>query len=322
MLKTIGDFFVFCIIWWFTLPWRLLPYDGCLWLGRALTAMLYPIARKHRRIADENIRHAFPELSADERRKMIREHFRHLGHMAADALYGPRLNDRFFEERVEFTPGSKDIERAAMEAGKNNGTGIIFLTGHLGTWELLVQYTGRVLNGGGIYKPLSNKFVDRWYKKIRESSGIQLFTMEETPGVLRWLKQGGFMGVVADQNARGAGIFVDFLNRPASTFQGPAVLASMAGARILVYTAVHLAGGRIRIKIRDLGVLDKSVKNQYESRDALVREYTQRWVSALEEDIREYPEQYFWLHRRWKYTPEHAERDRRAREERRREGAA
>lgn len=299
-MRAVGDFLVFALLWSFTLPWRILPYRACLALGRALTAIVFPIARKHRRIAEENLRRAFPDRDDTWYKQIVRAHFRHLGHMLADALYGPRLSDRFFAERVDFEPGSKEIEAAAVA----EDTGIVLMTGHLGTWELLVQYTGRVMNGAGIYKPLSNRFVDRWYKSVRETSGITLFTMEETSKVVRWLRKGGFVGMVTDQNAGRAGIFVDFMNRPASTYLGPVVLAELSGSRILFYSAVHRPGGRITIRIQDIGRLDKATKAQYSDRDAMLRAYTEKWTAALEEAIHSAPEQYFWVHRRWKTQPQ------------------
>ncbi len=301
-MKTFTDFIAYLLIRAAVFPFAVLPYDACLRLGRALTTLLFPIARKHRRIAEENLKHAFPDQDEAWRKRTVREHFKCLGMMVADALYGPRLNDRFFQERVIFEGDSKAIEQRAASAG----TGVVLMCGHLGTWELLVQYTGRVMKGGGIYKPMSNRFVDAWYKRMREASGITLFTMDETGGVLRYLKKGRCVGIVSDQNAGRAGIFVDFLNRPASTFLGPVTLADLSGSHILFYTAIHDEHGKVRIRIQDLGRVDRSA---FPDRDSAVRHYTQLWTRALEEQVRAHPPHYFWVHRRWKYTPEKAAKD-------------
>jgi KDO2-lipid IV(A) lauroyltransferase len=202
----------------------------------------------------------------------------------------------FYEKHCVYDPGSREAEAAAFA----RGTGVICNCGHLGTWELLVQYTGRVLNGGGIYKKFSNPFVDRWYRRVRETSGIELFEVAESQQAIRYLRKGGRVGFVSDQNAGRSGLFVDFLNRPASTFRGPALMAGISGSGMLFYSAVHGADGKVHLRIQDLGQIDLK---QFADREEGLRHYTELWVRALERDIREFPEQYFWVHRRWKTTP-------------------
>jgi len=295
------DFIVFCIVYLLLLPFRILPYGASLALGRLLARALYPLAKKYRRIADENLKHAFPERDEAWRKTAVRRCLDHIGVVLADAAYGGRRDDRFLKKYVVFEGDSKEVERRAFA----RGTGMMLIAGHLGLWEMLVWYTGFVVGGGGIYKAMSNRFMDSWYKKIREASGIVLFELADTALAVRHVRKGGAMGIVPDQNAGMDGLFIDFLNRPASTFRGPALIADLANAGMLLYTALHMDDGKIHVTITDLGHVDRSA---FRDREEAVRHYTEIWVRALEERIREHPEQYFWVHQRWKTRPEDVQR--------------
>jgi len=292
-MQRIADAIVFSLVFLFTLPFRILPLPAALLCGRMLARFLFLIATRHRRIVSENLEHAFPETSNEWRRKLRYRHFLYLGEMLAYAIWAARLNAEYFQEHVTFDPGSKEIEAQAL----TGGGGIVLICGHIGSWEMLVQYTGHVLQGGGIYKRIHNPYVDRWYRAIRERSGIQLFEVAERTAPMRYLRAGGRVGFVADQYAGAAGIRVPFLNRPASTFRGPVQLADLTGSRMLFYSCVHLPGAKLRIRIQDLGFVDK---DRFPDREAAIRHYTEEWVRALERVIHDYPEQYFWVHRRWK----------------------
>lgn len=190
----------------------------------------------------------------------------------------------------------KRIEQEAV----NGGTGLVLIAGHLGVWEMLVWYTGYVLKGGGIYKYLRNPYADRFYKKIREASGIELFEMKESGKAIRYIKKGGSVGFVADQNAGPDHLFIDFMGRKAATFRGPVQIADLAGARMLFYSAILEKDNKIHIHVEDLGFVDRK---KYPDREQAIEHYTKQWVRHLEKMIRAYPEQYLWAHRRWKTRP-------------------
>ena len=171
---------------------------------------------------------------------------------------------------------------------------------HLGTWELLVQFMGLRMKGAGIYKKIRNPYVDKWVKSLREKNGILLVTTEESSRVMKLLKDGYWIGFGSDQNAGKAGIFVNFFNRPASTYQGPALMAYLTGAKLLLYSVVCGEDGKVIVRVQNMGVIDKK---KFPNRDAAVRHYTELWTRLLEEDIKLFPDQYFWVHRRWRTKP-------------------
>jgi KDO2-lipid IV(A) lauroyltransferase len=280
----------------FYLPFKFLPYETCLSYGRGLVMLLYPIAKKHRKIAYENISYAFPELSEEDKLILLKKSFLHLGTLLAGSLWAPRLTRKWMDEHFVYDDNSLKIEKQTIE----EGIGVVLISGHLGTWEILVQSMGARMKGAGIYKKIRNPYIDKWLRNLRENNGIKLVPMEDSVQVVKMLKNGYWVGFGSDQNAGKAGIFVDFLNRKASTFQGPALMAYLTGSKMLVYSALSGENGKVLIRVNDLGIINKK---EFPDRDSAIRAYTEKWTNALENEVRQFPEQYFWVHRRWRTKP-------------------
>ena len=295
-MKNIGYFFSFLLALLFYIPFRLLPYRLCLYYGKFLVLLLYPFAFKHKKIAYDNISFAFPQYSEKEKQELLHKSFMHLGNLLAGSLWASRLSNAWMEKYLVYDEVSLQIENKTKE----EGIGVVLVSGHLGTWEILVQFMGIRMKGGGIYKKIRNPFVDAWLRKLRANNGIKLVPVEESGQVIKMLKDGYWVGFGSDQNAGKSGIFVDFLNRKASTFQGPALMAYLTGAKIMVYSVVCGEKGKVIVRIKDLGVIQK---NQFKNRDEAVRYFTEKWTKTLEDEVRLFPEQYFWVHRRWRTKP-------------------
>ncbi|MEM7180057.1 MAG: lauroyl acyltransferase [Spirochaetota bacterium] len=278
------------------IPFRILPYRVCLAYGVFLANLLYPLAKKHRRIALENLSHAFPEMDEKEKQNLLKKHFKHLGVLLAGTLYAPRINQAWMDRYLVYEPEMLALEQKTIE----EKIGVVLVSGHLGTWELLVQFMGLRFKGGGIYKEIRNPYVDRWVQRLRSNNGIVLVEMKESSKVIKMLKEGYWVGFGSDQNAGKAGVFVDFCNRPASTFQGPAMMAYVTGAKMLLYSALSGEKGKVIVRVREIGCIDKK---QYPDKKAAIKEFTKKWTKALEEEVKLYPEQYFWVHRRWRTKP-------------------
>lgn len=211
----------FIFVYLFYLPFRILPYRLCLLYGRFLVILLYPFARKHRRIAYENISYAFPEYTESQKKELVWKSVLHIGNLVAGTLFAPRLNQKWMDRYLVYDPKSLEIEKKTNE----EGVGVVLISGHFGTWEILVQFMGVRMKGGGIYKKVRNPLVDKLIYKLRTKNGIKLVSTEESSQVTKMLKQGYWIGFGSDQNAGKVGIFVNFFNRPASTYQGPALMA-------------------------------------------------------------------------------------------------
>jgi KDO2-lipid IV(A) lauroyltransferase len=295
-MKNIGYIISFCIAYLFYFPFKILPYRVCLVYAKGIVLLLYPLARKHRKIALENIRYAFPEKSEKEAKELLFKHFLHLGNLLAGSLYASRMNQAWIDKYLIYDEKSLQIE----ESVKKEGVGVVLITGHLGTWEFLVQFMGIRMKGAGIYKKIRNPYIDRWLKKLRENNGILLITTDETSAAIKLLKKGYWIGFGTDQNAGSAGIFINFLNRPASTYAGAVLMAYLTNSRLLYYSVVCGDKGKVLVRVRDLGFVDKK---KFPDKDDVIRYYTHEWTKVLEEEIKLFPEQYFWVHRRWRTKP-------------------
>jgi KDO2-lipid IV(A) lauroyltransferase len=181
-----------------------------------------------------------------------------------------------------------------------NGKGALVVAGHFGNWELL----GACLARRGY--PISylvgqqkNRLVDDLMNKHRACMGSGIIHMGVAMrGVIRTLRGNGWVAMLADQDGGPAGVFVDFLGRKASNHQGPAVFSLRTGAPILFGSTIRLPGGRHRIVFELLrfdGLTDATPEN--------IQTVTQAYTTLLEKWIRQYPDHWFWMHRRWKTRP-------------------
>ncbi len=296
MLKKISYPFSFLLVYLFYFPFKILPYRWCLSYGTFLTSLIFPIAKKHRKIAADNIRFAFPEYTEEQIKTLVRKSFHHMGILLAHTLWAPRMTRQWLDRYLVLDEESLKIE----EETKKQGVGVVLISGHFGTWEILVQFLGIRMKGGGIYKKIRNPFVDWLLYKMRAKNGIKLVPVEESSTVIKMLKQGYWVGFGSDQNAGKAGIFVPFMNRPASTFVGPALMAYLTGAKMLYYSVLAGDEGKVIVRIKELGFVDKKL---YPTKEEVLRHYTEVWTKTLEEEVALFPEQYFWVHRRWRTQP-------------------
>jgi len=176
------------------------------------------------------------------------------------------------------------------------GHGLIMVSGHLGNWELQGAAAAAIIKSTVTVAATkqSNPYINRFITKQRNGLGMQVAGSKGARRLLiRALKNHQAIGLVADQNAGRDAVFVDFFGKLAATQPGPAQLALKYKAPIVVGAAIRTGPGKFRILHQEVEIED----------DDTVESLTQRHVKILEGFIRQYPEQYFWLHRRWKRRP-------------------
>ncbi len=295
-MKKFANFVLFVTVTIFYFPFKILPYRICLFMGVCLVQFFYPIARKHRKVAEANLRYAFPEKNDQEISELVKKLFKHIGILLGSTLYAPRIDEKWVEKYLIYDPASLELEKKIREENKS----AVVVMGHLGVWEIFVQLMGLRFKGVGMYKKIRNPFVDTMILKMRSKNNTILYPMEESVTVLKSLKKGYWVAFGPDQNAGKAGIFINFFNRPASTYVGPVMMAYVTNSRILFYSITSMEKGKVLMRMKDLGYIDK---DKFESKDDALRYYTEKWVKELEEEIRLFPEQYFWVHRRWRTKP-------------------
>jgi KDO2-lipid IV(A) lauroyltransferase len=285
---------------------------GAVWLTlKLLGALPRPVARdlasgatrfallvlpKLRRTAMFNLRLAFPERNKAQCRAIVRKMARYLGWMAVEFARFPKLKPENIESLV-LLDGQENFL-----AGRSRGKGVLFLTGHIGAWELS-SYAHAAYGFPLHYmaRPLDNAKVDALIHRYRCLSGNQpILKNESARSVLKVLHEAGTIGILADQNTVPAeGAFVDFFGTPACTTTGIARVALHTDAAVVPGYAFWDEGKR-KYRLRFEPPIEL-VRSGDAERDIL--ENTQRFAKVIEEIVRRYPEQWVWVHARWKTRP-------------------
>jgi Kdo2-lipid IVA lauroyltransferase/acyltransferase len=271
-----------------------LPEGAADALGGQLGAAAYRLGIR-RPTVEANLRLAFPDAPERWRREVARGAYRHLGREAAAMLRLSRLDPAAVVERT-VTRGWTELQEALGE-----GKGVILVTGHYGNWEIAAAtVASRGVPVAAIVRRQSNHRVDARLNEARMRLGVETVSQREAPSrIPRVLRRNGVVGIVGDQDARGAGIFVPFFGRAASTHRGPALFALRFGAPVFACVARRLEGPGVRYEVSGSRVEVARTGDL----EADVRTLTARLAARLEAEVRAAPEQYFWFHRRWKTAP-------------------
>ncbi len=268
-----------------------LPSGAASGLGHGLGSL----ARKaglRRAVAEEHVAASFPDQDADWVAATVRDCYRHFGREVSEIA-------RLFRFGTDGLTASLALDANAEEhvARMRAGCGTIFVTGHLGNWEIGGAYLSSLgVPVAAIVKRQSNARFDEWLQESRRRAGVEPVYMEDAMRAIpRLLKRGTTVAIVADQAAGAGGETVTFFGRPASTFRGPARLALATGAP-LIFGSLIRAGAKYRVAIDAC----EEPERPADGIAARARYLTESWVRRLEACVRETPEQYLWFHRRWK----------------------
>ena len=263
-------------------------------MGSGLGWVVARTARIRWDVAMSQLQHAFPDRDEAWRRDVARRSYAHLGSEAIAMVRMARLRPEDVVRRTELR-GFESVEAAIAE-----GRGVVAVTGHLGNWEIGgAAVAARGFPVDVVVARQRNRLFDARLTRSREELGLTIIPRAKAPrGVLSSLRRGRVVGILGDQDARRAGVFVDFFGRPASTARGPAVLSIRADALLVLAVALRESGPRPRYVVH----FEPVTVSRTGELDHDVRALTQAYTARLEDFIRDRPEQYFWLHRRWK-TP-------------------
>ncbi len=280
------------------------PIDANLATARIAGDLLYALDRRHRRIALRNLRASFPEKGEAELRRIARESFRHMIMVGVEVLCMPRLVQfNSFTRHVSLEPGT------LRAMGLIAGGPYLIVGGHFGNWEIATYFLSTMgLPPVSVGRPLDNPYLDRHIKRIREQPGQEILSkFGMTERAVELLRQGRGLAFPADQDAGRRGFFVDFFGRKASVYKSIAYLALHERVPIIV-GGTYRVGKRFLYRAKAQDVIDPA---EYDlSRDGAIA-ITQRYTKALEDLVRIAPEQYLWVHRRWKTRPPEERRRRR-----------
>lgn len=270
-----------------TMSWR-----ASLRLGAGLGDLAHGLHLR-RAVAEANLALALPERTAEARARILALHYRHLGQAACEYA---RLGELARAPEGVVIAAARGLEH--LETVSREGRGAIVLGGHYGTIELLGAWLGRHYPTDFVLKPLSNPGVDAIHTRLVAEAGVG--NIPVGAGVRRIfsaLRQNRMVAMVADQDARGEGVFVPFMGRLSSTPVGPAAIALRTGAPIVMGFITRCADGR-----HEIDFVPPLRPSSREGPDAVL-DLTARHAACLEAWVRRHPEMWFWLHRRWKTPP-------------------
>ncbi|MCU1272145.1 MAG: lipid biosynthesis acyltransferase [Acidobacteriaceae bacterium] len=264
--------------------------------GISIAWTVYLLHGKLRRVGMRNLELAFPEKSRGERKKILRGVFTSLGRQIAEVCLFPKYTRENVSKTVVYE-GFENFERALAR-----GKGVLFLTGHLGAWELSAfahSLYGYPLNI--VMRPLDNPYLDRLAREYRTMHGNKAVDKDFARGLIAAMRKGQTVGVLMDTNMIASqGVFVDFFGIAACTAAGVARVARKTDASVVPgFTIWDPVLQKYRLRFDPPVELVRTGNTE-----ADVVANTAQFTKVIEDYVRKYPDQWLWVHRRWKTRPQ------------------
>jgi KDO2-lipid IV(A) lauroyltransferase len=279
---------------------RVLPRGAALGLGSGAARLTFRVLGSRLRSGMRSLEIAFPEMDTAERKRILRASVENIGRTAVEfAKFRPSAADES-KQNIEFDFDAEEFQ--AYKNAKAEGRGVLMPTAHIGNWELLLS--GFALQYEPIYfmaRELDNPLIDKMFADIRAGFGNrQFYKSDSAKEVLKALKRGESVGVLPDVNVDlREGIFVPYFGELACTTAGVARLAIHANALILPMFAIWDEGtGKYTVHNGRPIELPNSGDREQD-----VYSITAAVTAEIEKIVREFPEQWLWIHRRWKTRP-------------------
>jgi KDO2-lipid IV(A) lauroyltransferase len=281
---------------------NLLPRRLSLFIGGSLGKLAYLILPESRSTTLQNLKIAFPEKNSGRgqapplRKRLSLKVFESLGRNAVDAIRLPKMSWEEIQKLVK-VEGIEHLEKAYSQ-----GRGVMGVTGHIGNFELLAAYVSlRGYKLSAIGRELYDPRLDELLIKNRQKMGVQnIYSTAGVKEVIRVLNSGRMIGVLIDQDtSRVKGIYVDFFGKKARTPVGPVILALKLNVPIVPMAVIQTREGNYKIYVRE------EVKPLVgKTKEENIYYLTQKCTEFLEQVIREYPDQWIWMHKRWLRSPD------------------
>jgi len=267
-----------------------LPFPWLLRIGQLLGYLAYGLAKRRRRIAAINLKLCFPELDDRQRRDLLRKHFASLGMGLLEIVCAWWLPDKVLQPKGQ-VQGLEHLH-AALARGK----GVILLCAHFTSLDLGTRFLTMRMTTRGVYRPHENPVVEYLMKKGRERHAEKAIPRDNVREILRSLKQNKLLWFAVDQNfGHKNRVFANFFGIPAATNTATARLAQISGAAVVPFFTRRLANSNSYL------VFLQPALEKFPSSDDL--QDTSRINQLIEQQIRQAPEQYLWVHRRFKDRP-------------------
>lgn len=267
-----------------------LPYSLLLWLGRRLGALIMRFPSPRRRVAEANIALCFPELNTNAQAALVDAHLRDIGLMLVEFALGWMGSDRAVAHLPVDIDGIEHLERARAQ-----GKGVLLVGGHFSHLELCARLLSRRIRISGMYRRMDTPVFEWAVLRARLDYAEAMFEKDDIRGTVKYLRNGGTLWYAPDQDMRSKdNVFVPFFGTPAATITATHHLARMSGAVVIPFFHRRRAEGGYTMRLG-------TPLEPFPSHDVL--DDTARVNARIEQMVREAPEQYLWVHKRFKTRP-------------------
>jgi len=272
-----------------------LSFKGGKRAAQALYFLVAHVLRYRRKVILQNLHRVYGEELPMERKRLLKGIYRNFVYLWMEVLQTSLLTKENLDEHFDF------YNREVLDKIVAEGRGLVLLSGHFGNFEWLAQYFAMTgLTAYGIVKRQSNPYVNELIEAIRTQKGARIiYTKDAMAQGMEALRKKNILALVADQDARHRGVFVDFMGLPSSTPVGPAVFHLRSKAPMYFIASIRKDYGKFDVWIEPVS----DHVEHLEVNDENILRITQKHTSALEKWVRKYPDQWFWMHKRWKTRP-------------------
>jgi len=294
--KRLLDWLVYLVVRVFVCVIQTMRPETCQEVARWLAWLANDVLRVRRQVVKENLRRAFPSLTGQQVRHLSRRMWEHLLLMVCEIALAPRKIHRSNWQRMVTFHNKRELVRRLLEPRP-----VVLISGHFGNFELGGFLAGLLgFPTFTVARPLDNPYLDRFVNRFRGSHGQFILPKQGSAAKIQAVLDAGHaLTLLGDQHAGRKGCWVDFFGHPASSHKAIALFSLTSGAPLLVvYCRRH--GGPLQLEMGLTAVADPT---QSPASTSNVKTLTQWYSRQLEEIVYRAPEQYWWLHRRWKSTP-------------------
>jgi len=281
---------------------EMLPVRGACALARAIGSAIYRFDRRHREIAIDQLRGSFPDWTEAKIRRTAKASIQNMVCMGLELLLTPRhIRPDTWRKHIRLR-NMEDVVATLIARDRP----MVLVTGHFGNWELAGYFSAAIgLAFSSVARRIDNPYINDLIFGVRERAGQRMIYKQGAAAqVARAFDNNEAVSMVCDQDAGARGLFVDYFGRPASTFKSIGLLAMQYEAPIAVICCRRL-DGRFNFEIFNQRTIKPS---EWAGKDDPLKWITQEYTTALETAVRTQPDQYFWVHRRWKHEPKKAKK--------------
>jgi len=263
------------------------------WIATILGTLLYFVIPYRKKIVLVNLAKAFPEKTLAWRKRIARKSYIHIARVYFDIFSTYQVNNHRFQKMIH------RADSIALDDAIQQNKGVVIISFHLGNWELIADWLARKQHTvAAIAARLANPLTDRLITEVRTKNGLKILPKgrRHTIKTFRFLKKDQLLYMLADQNAGKRGAWVRFFDHWSASFRGPMLFALRKKCPVLLASCLMDTKGRYEVRFDTFKMETPAGMSENEMIDFLIQSYTR----YFEDLIRRKPEQYYWIHRRWK----------------------